>query len=158
MSQLDEEIAGIMARQMAKELEENQSSLEEISRVLARLPYDEKELRVVREAVDMWHRDGHAIAFGPLSSEFHFAPAEDKMRMARDFLTRGLMFVSAFGPHVELMIVKVDAGKGFFGGQKVRYACYMSGGDGRYSPIGDVGIVVMAVTKLSPVLRAYGAI
>lgn len=153
MSQLDGEIAGLMARQMAKELEESQSSLEEISRVLARLPYDGNELRVAREAVEMWQRKGHEVVFGPLSPTFHYASAEDKMQVAREFLLSGLMFVSALGAQVELMIVKVDAGKGFFGGQKARYACYMSGGDGRYSPVGDASNVIMAVTKLSPILR-----
>jgi hypothetical protein len=153
MSELDNEMAALMARQAAKEMSANQSNLEEIARVLPRLPYDGSDLRMAREAVELWQRKGHNVALAPLGPWYHNATQEDRQQMQREWLANGLLFIAAGDYSVELVTVKVDAGRGFFGGQKVRYACYLSSGDGHYNPVGNVGSLALAITKISPVLR-----
>lgn len=153
MSELDNELAGVFARQMVKEMEASQSSLEEIARVLPRLPYDPAEVRAARTAVEMWQRQGHNVALAPLSAHYQQSSQEQRMNMQREWFMAGLLFITAGDHGMQLLTIKTDAGRGFFGGQKVRYACYMSSGDDKHNPVGNAGSLTMAITKLSPILR-----
>ncbi len=150
---IDEELAGVMARGMLSEMVACTSTLDEIKRTTARLPYEASELRVANEAIAVWKKDGFDVVLGPFDPAYHDLPPPDRKDATREALLHGLLFVSAIALQAELLVVKEDAGRGFFGGQKARYVCYFSSGDDRYVAAGSSTWLVSAVAKLSPVLR-----
>jgi hypothetical protein len=152
---LDDEIAGILARGTLNEMREMSSGLDDICRVIKRVPFDDKDVDWIINVLDMWRKDGFVVALGMINEDYLKLDQTSKMDLIKDLLSKGLMPVSAGKPFfLELLIVKADEGKGFFGGQKLGYVCFSTTGDGIYMPVGRAATLTMAVTKLSNVLRA----
>lgn len=75
------------------------------------------------------------------------------MAQMTGLVSSGFLPVCSGDLGVELLIVKSAAGRGIFGRNKVRYACYYSNGDGMYSPVGTTTALTLACAKLGALYR-----
>ena len=152
---LDDEIATAFAKGMLEEMRQASSTLDEIRRVTKRIPLDGNDIRLVRGAIEMWQKDGFEVAFGPLRVHVQTISDSERLAISKEMAYDGLVSVSAGAPFfIELLIAKTDEGRGFFGGQKRGFACFLSSGDEAYMSVGRTGNIILAVTKLSNVLRS----
>ena len=153
MSAVGDEIDETLSRGVEQELGATASTVDEISRVHRRLPFDRGELDALRETIELWRRQGRNAAPIPIDPSYRETTEDERRELARTWLTGGLYFVSALDLEATLLIVKVDNGRGLFGGQKVHYACFFGSGDERYHSVGTTKNLTWALSKLGKLYR-----
>lgn len=146
---------GLSLAEMERQLEASASSLDEIMRVLRRLPFTPNEGMYASQIIAKWQAEGRDVAQAPLSREYQALDPQERHAVRVGALKDGLMFVSSGDHGVEMVVVKVDAGRGLFGSQKVQYPGFIRMvGEFSYQPIGVAKTLTGAIIKMSNLYRS----
>ncbi len=151
MSKLDEEIGDLMRQGQLADHAKNEVLKETVFKALPRRPFFDAEMEMAAGFLKTWRLKGHRVFFGPAET----LEPEERMKAVKEMAEEGVMVFIGLDHQCELMILKVDDGRGFFGRQKYRYHSYVSSpGDPSCLPNGSSTNLGWSISKLGNVLRS----
>ncbi|TXM69099.1 hypothetical protein [Methylobacterium sp. WL120] len=153
MSYAQDELDAICPSAAQRRLQEPSTTLDEVLRAYARLPLDDDDHRALRDSFIARVKLGRRITPMPLDPQFEHATREDYLGFVQGMAPQGLTFVTAWDLEASLLIVKTDAGKGFFGRQRATYACFVNDMTGRLDAAGVVPSIPLAFGVLDGLYR-----
>ena len=147
MSQTVHESDEMYLRDLLRELDRSALSMGEIMRERERLPYDISEVRIFRNEIKNCALAGRPVIPRPLDN------LQPSLKETMQWIREGLFFLCSPDLRLSLLIVKADAGKGYFGVQKIRYCCYSSSNGYRFCPLGSNVSLTMAFAQITALYR-----
>ena len=145
---LDEELNGLAA---------HAASDDEIARVLPCEAFTRNEVGCTVKALAGWRDEGRVFRLwrdewpeGEVAGEAlaHLLWAEAE---------RGILPFRAYDLGTDFRLCKVLAGRGLFGGKRVRFHWYLSTGEGEFVPASSSGNLISALAQVGSIYRAHGA-
>ncbi len=143
--------------EMRDEFEASGLSLDQICRAHRRVPFEPFDRIAITSAMENFKRGGRLVAPYPLVGLRESTEA-DRGEVFLSGLKGGVFFLSGVDIGASLVVLKVDAGRGLFGGQKVTYSCYLGMGDDRYQPVGTTATLAHALMNLEALYRRFDAV
>lgn len=128
-------------------------SFDSVLNVLPTLPIITEELQTLKDTVKRWRGEGRDVV--PHCSMWQLASygRGDWSELLNSAMAGGWFPLMLLDLEVEFRLVKVDAGRGLFGGQKVRYHWYMLNPDDFFVPSGMADWLSVALGKLGALYR-----
>ena len=118
---------------------------EEIFNNSRRIPFSKMSLAVYLDHMKVMSRNGLDLTMAS-----SWTPIEE-------YMSEGMLIVLSSSLDMHFLFVNVDAGKGFFGGQKTRVATYVSRTGGEQYETGPVlSSLLQALTGVNNIYREAG--
>jgi hypothetical protein len=109
--------------------------IEDIIVPLPRIGFENWELRLALEVVELWVKVRPGIGFGPIGRDFADAPADDRAAAHEVFVRQGLLFLHSRELPAEFLVVKTEGSPTSLVSDTVLYRSYHGHGDGSYRPL-----------------------
>ena len=109
--------------------------IEEAIVPLPRIGFENWELRLALQVVELWAKVRQDVGFGPIGRDFAEAPASDRAAAHEVFVRQGLLFLHSRELPAEFLVVKTEGTPTPLGSASVLYRSYSGHGDGLYRPL-----------------------
>jgi hypothetical protein len=124
--------------------------IEEAIVPLPRIGFEDWELRLALQIVELWARVRQGVGFGPIGQDFADAPASDRAAAHDVFARQGLLFLHSRELPAEFLVVKTDGALT----DTVSYRSYCGHGDGLYRPLHACETLKEALVELWAIQQA----
>jgi hypothetical protein len=119
--------------QVVPSLDSAYRGIEEAIVPLPRIGFENWELHLALQVVELWVKVRPGVGFGPLGGDFAEAPVDDRAAAHAVFVRQGLLFLHARELPAEFLIVKTRCPTSL--ADVVLYRSYYGHGDGSYRPL-----------------------
>lgn len=133
-------------------------TMDELVRAHARLPLDADDRQELLNGFATRMKAGWHLSPMPLEARLEEVSREAKRAFVEQTTPQGLAFVSSLDLKVSLLIVKTDAGRGFFGRQKASFTCFVTEGADGFERAGVVPTIPRAFGILDSLYQVVVAV
>jgi hypothetical protein len=106
-------------------------SIEEAIVPLPRSGFEDWELRIALQVVELWLKVRAGVGFGPIARQFAEASMTDRIEAHEVFVSQGLLFLHSRELPAEFLVVKTRGPLE----NTISYRAYYGHGDGLYRPV-----------------------
>ena len=140
------------------QIEKAKATFKEIMKVHMREPFSETEVRTLGGNVKRLKEKGCIFSFTEdVIKSLQKTSAENKGQVLKKMMSEGYLTLVAPQMGINLLYVKIYAGKGMFWGKKIQYAVYQQDFDEKtWTPLGTFKIWGLAVTGINNIFRSEG--
>ena len=148
------EIADELFPELREEYEAIGLSLDQICRAHRRLACDTANKHTIKAAVTYFNDQNRKVVPQPLFG-LRESTEDSRIEAFLKNFRNGVIFLSIAEMGASLLIVKVDAGRGFFGGQRFDWVCYLGMGGDSYQPAGTSPSLAHAIMRMDALYRVF---
>lgn len=139
-----------------RRFETNVSADAEIARVLPCEPFDKDEVHLVVGVIATWKNEGRLFGMWRDDWPENLEGSEAYLRLLLEEADRGIFSFRAYDLGTDFRLCKVSAGRGWFGGQRIRFHWYLSIGQNEFVPASTSGNLISAFAQVGSIYREHG--